>query len=207
MNLPSLEIEKKYWALDRDICGVDEVGRGCLAGPVVAATVLLPKSHKQIPGIRDSKKLSLKKREYLFNEILSGARDFGIGLVSAKEIDLLGIVGATKKAMISSIDALLVTPDMVVVDSLFLEDLKLDQINIDGADSTCYSVACASIVAKVFRDRIMMGLENFYPNYNFSAHKGYGTRLHYEEITSFGLTDEHRRSFLKKYKKAYSFGV
>lgn len=197
MNFPDLEYEKEAWLIDSLICGVDEVGRGCLAGPVVAAAVVLPKNHKPITGIRDSKKISVKKRELLFDEILKASCDFGIGLVSAKEVDDIGIVQATKKAMTESINSLLSLPEIAIIDAVILENINLEQKNITKGDEKCYSVACASIIAKVFRDRTVSGLDNIFPNHGFSSHKGYGTKAHYEAIKNYGLTPEHRRSFLK----------
>lgn len=197
MILPNLDYEKEAWLRDKFVSGIDEVGRGCLAGPVVAATVILPKQHKPIIGVRDSKKLSSKKREEIYEQILDLALDFGVGLIPASEIDEIGIVSATKKAMFQAIENLSYRPDILLIDAMVLDEVEIEQKSIIRGDESCYSISCASIVAKVFRDRVVSGLDNVHPNYQFSSHKGYGTKLHYEAIQAYGLTSEHRRTFLK----------
>jgi ribonuclease HII len=198
MKVPHLDFEKKVWDEGGLACGVDEVGRGCIAGPVVAAAVIMPAGHKPILNVRDSKKLTPKMRAKIFDLILDNVSDFGVGLVPAWEIDKIGIGVATKKAMKEAIDSLKLSPDMVLVDAVILEDVGFSQKAIIKGDENVYSISAASIVAKVYRDAIVSGLDNVHANYAFSEHKGYGTRKHYKAIEYLGLTSEHRRTFLHK---------
>ncbi len=187
------------------IAGVDEVGRGPLAGSVVAAAVILPQDFYCL-GIDDSKKLSEKKRELLFDEIRHGAIAYGIGCVDNEEIDRINILEATKKAMKNAIeeaekrlrDAIGSGIDMIIFDAVKIEAIKTPQISLIKGDSKSISVAAASIIAKVTRDRMMEEYDAVYPGYGFSSNKGYGTALHYEGIKKQGMTPIHRRSFLKK---------
>lgn len=195
MKSPHLKFEKEIWAEGRVLCGVDEVGRGCLAGPVVAAAVVMPKGHKPIDGIRDSKKVTKKKREELYDMILDSAADFGIGLVSALEIDNVGISTATKKAMAEAVKLLTIQPDTLLVDAYEIDELVIEQKPIIRGDEICYSIACASIVAKVFRDSVAAGLDHDFPKYGFPEHKGYGTKKHRGAIKKHGVTSQHRKSF------------
>lgn len=177
------------------VAGVDEVGRGCLAGPVLAASVILP-SNCGIEGINDSKKLTPKERDRLFDVIIGTAVAYGIGVVEAAEIDKINILQATLKAMHISLESLEVKPQYVLIDgNQALKDCRLPQKVIIKGDSRSISVGAASIVAKVTRDRMMAELEKKYPNFKFSIHKGYGTRLHLEELAKHGPTDIHRKSF------------
>lgn len=198
MTYPNTDYEIEIWSKGGLACGIDEVGRGCVAGPVVAASVIMPKGHKQIDGVKDSKKLSQKKREALFEEILSSCADFGIGLIPAQDIDNYGIVLATKNAMLESFNHLSLVPDLVLIDAMEVGEIPIQQESIIKGDVKVYSISCASIVAKVFRDRVVIGLENDYKEHQFSSHKGYGTKAHFETIKKHGLTPEHRRTFLKK---------
>ena len=198
MLTPHLENEKKIWLNGGLVCGIDEVGRGCIAGPVVAGAVIFPSGHKPHSKIRDSKTLSPKQRCELFDFITGEAEDFGLGLVSAIEIDEIGIVAATQKAMIRSIKMLKKSPDLLLIDATQLKEIKISQKSIIKGDSISYSIAASSIIAKDFRDQIISGLDNIYKDYGFSSHKGYGTALHYEAIKKNGLTPEHRKTFLKK---------
>lgn len=187
------------------IAGVDEVGRGPLAGPVVAAAVILPRDFYCL-GIDDSKKLSEKRRELLFDEIKCGALAYGIGCVDNEEIDRINILEATKKAMKNAIedaekrlyDAMGCGIDMIIFDAVKIEDIRTPQISLIKGDAKSISVAAASIIAKVTRDRMMEAYDDVYPGYGFSSNKGYGTSLHYEGIKKQGITPIHRRSFLKK---------
>lgn len=198
MVTPHLKFEEEIWIKGGLACGVDEVGRGCIAGPVVAAAVVFSKNHKPIKNVRDSKKLTPKMRKEIFDEILNQSIDFGIGLVPALEIDRGGINPATKKAMMLAIESLTKIPEVVLIDAVKLEEVTIIQKSIIRGDENVYSISAASIIAKVFRDAIISGLDNVHPNYSFSSHKGYGTKKHYEEIEKNGLTEEHRKSFLSK---------
>jgi ribonuclease HII len=175
------------------IAGVDEVGRGPLAGPVVAAAVILPKDI-YLPGLNDSKKLSEAKREMLFDQIQACAISIGIGFVSAKEIDELNIYQATKKAMLQAVQQLEPKPDYLLIDAMELP-LMIPQRSIIKGDANSISIAASSIVAKVTRDRLMKKLGKKYPQYGFEKHMGYGTEQHLEAIQRYGVTPEHRKSF------------
>lgn len=181
----------------RYIAGVDEAGRGPMAGPVVAASVILPR-RPEIPGIDDSKKLSGPKRERLFDVITEECLCFGVGIRSARYIDTVGIAVATFSAMKISVEMLALKgyiPDLVIVDGYAIPDLAVQQEALVRADSQIASVACASIIAKVIRDRIMLRYETLYPGYGFSRHKGYCTQAHLSFLTERGPSPIHRRSF------------
>ncbi len=177
------------------VAGVDEVGRGCLAGPVVAASVILPKDCG-IKGINDSKKLTPKKRDELFDIILASAVAYGIGVVDHAEIDKINILQASLKAMKISVESLAVKPQYLLIDgNQPIPDMKIPQKIIVKGDVRSISVGAASIVAKVTRDRMMAELENKYPNFKFSVHKGYGTGLHLSELKQHGPSPIHRMTF------------
>ncbi|OGQ48062.1 MAG: ribonuclease HII [Deltaproteobacteria bacterium RIFCSPLOWO2_02_FULL_47_10] len=178
------------------IAGVDEVGRGCLAGPVVAASVILPRDCK-IEGINDSKKLSKKERERLCDLIVKEAISYGIGVVDACEIDEINILQATIKAMKKSVLSLLVKPQYLLIDGNQPIDAGIQQKVIIKGDVRSVSVGAASIVAKVLRDKMMAELEKKYPNFKFSIHKGYGTKLHLSELEKSGPTPIHRMTFAR----------
>lgn len=178
------------------IAGVDEVGRGCLAGPVVAASIILPRDCK-IEGINDSKKLSAKKRDELYDLILDSAVAYGIGIISSSEIDKINILQASLKAMKSSVESLMVKPQYLLIDGNQAIDTNIPQKIIIKGDMRSISVSSASIIAKVTRDRMMSEFEKKYPNFKFSIHKGYGTRLHLEELKKYGPTPIHRMTFAK----------
>lgn len=196
---PTLKTEKIYWQEGRLVCGVDEVGRGCIAGPVVAAAVVLPKGHKKIKNVRDSKKLTAKMRERIFEEILNSGADFGVGLVPAVIIDEIGIEKATKQAMAEALGALTFGHEVVLLDGNKELELSIEQKAIVKGDATVYSISCASIVAKVFRDAVVSGLHAEFPEYDFASHKGYGTKKHYEALKTQGPSREHRKTFLKRF--------
>ena len=176
------------------IAGIDEAGRGPLAGPVVAAAVVLPKGVK-IEGLRDSKKVPEKEREHLFSEIFHVSEDIGIGIVSHEEIDRLNILRSTKLAMQYAVKDLSQPPDILIIDALSLPSIPIRQISFIKGEDKSSSVAAASIVAKVVRDKIMMGYHRQYPNYNFEKHKGYSTKEHLEMIKMYGPCPIHRKSF------------
>lgn len=178
------------------VCGIDEAGRGPLAGPVCAAAVILPPDC-DIPGLNDSKKLSEKKREALFPVIQEKALAFGIGWATAEEIDRVNILQATFLAMARAVEALPAPADYALVDGNRMPPLPIPGETIVKGDATSASIAAASILAKVSRDRLLRQLDEEHPEYGFAKHKGYGTKAHYEAIRKYGLLPEHRRSFLK----------
>ena len=187
--------EKGY----RLIAGVDEVGRGPLAGPVVAAAVILGEG-VLIPGVNDSKKLSEEKREYLYGEIKSKALCCSIGIIDEKVIDEINILNATYLAMKKALEGLSVRPDYILLDAVTLKDIVIPQKGIVKGDSLSLSIAAASIIAKVERDRMISAYDEIYPQFGFSKHKGYGTREHIECIKKYGLLPIHRRSFTKNFQ-------
>ena len=180
------------------ICGVDEAGRGPLAGPVCAAAVILP-PHIEIPGLNDSKKLSDKKRRELYPIIKEQAVAYGIGLASHEEIDEINILQATYLAMERAIAQLSVKPDMALIDGNRAKDFGLPVQTVIKGDSLSASIAAASVLAKVTRDDLMLQAAGEYPQYAFEVHKGYGTKAHYEALTAHGPSPIHRMSFLKKF--------
>ena len=180
------------------ICGVDEAGRGPLAGPVCAAAVILPE-HLQIPGLTDSKKLTDKKRRELFPIIQEQAIAYGIGLASESEIDEINILQATFLAMGRALEQLSVRPEIALIDGNRETDFGLPVKTVVKGDSLSANIAAASILAKVTRDNLMLELAQQYPEYGFDIHKGYGTKAHYEALRTYGPCPIHRRSFLKKF--------
>ena len=178
----------------KQIAGIDEAGRGALAGPVIAAAVILP-THCNINGLRDSKQLSPKQRAYLFDEIHNVAVSIGIGSADHRVIDRLNVLEATLLAMQEAIGKLTPPPDYLLVDGLNLPEVGIVGEAIPKGDSRSYSIAAASIIAKVTRDRLMVELDPIYPNYGFSRHKGYPTSQHRQAIAQFGASDIHRRTF------------
>jgi len=179
------------------ICGIDEAGRGPLAGPVFAAAVILP-DHASIDGINDSKKLSEKKREALYSVIQETAISFSVGFATETEIDEVNILQATFLAMKRACDSLNVKPDFALVDGNRMPHLDVDTQTIIKGDSLSASIAAASILAKVSRDRLMYEIDKLYPEYQFAKHKGYGTALHIEMLKKYGPCPVHRKTFLKK---------
>lgn len=183
------------------ICGVDEAGRGPLAGPVFAAAVVLPRD-ADIPGLNDSKKLTAAKRDALFDVVCRKALDYAVASASEREIDEINILNATFLAMRRAVESLRNAPDIVLVDGNRAPTLSSPARTIIKGDALSASIAAASILAKVSRDRHMDALARQYPEYDFERHKGYGTKLHYEKLAEFGASPVHRRSFLKNMDRA-----
>ncbi|MCH5314277.1 MAG: ribonuclease HII [Eubacterium sp.] len=193
-----LEFEEKAYSQGYNvICGVDEAGRGPLAGPVYAAAVILPKGYV-IDGVNDSKKLSEKKRDALFDIIKEEAISYSVGIATEQEIDEINILQATFLAMRRAVDGLSVKPDIALIDGNKKPGLSIAEWDIVKGDSKSANIAAASIIAKVSRDRYMLELAEKYPEYQFEKHKGYGTKLHYEMIEKYGISPIHRKSFLRK---------
>jgi hypothetical protein len=190
------EFEYKYSAY-KYICGIDEAGRGPLAGPVVAAAVILPKD-TEILYLNDSKKLSEKKRNLLYDEIISKAISFGVGITGVEDIEKLNILGATYKAMREAISKLSAVPDILLNDAVIIPELEqIKQVGIIKGDAKSISIAAASIIAKVTRDRLMIDYDKEFPKYGFAKHKGYGTKAHIEAIRENGMCKIHRKGFVK----------
>lgn len=188
------EFERKYYNLNKQlIAGVDEVGRGPLAGPVVSAAVIMPKDF-YIEGVTDSKKLSEKKRNILEKEILENAIAVGISFIDEKVIDEINIYEASKKAMLEAINQLDPKPDIILIDAMKLEH-EIETESIIKGDEKSFMIACASIVAKQARDRFMVELSKKYPEYHFDKHKGYPTKLHIEALEKHGVLDIHRKTY------------
>jgi len=190
-----LGVYERRYASYTYICGVDEAGRGPLAGPVVAGAVILPKDC-QILYINDSKKLTAKKREELYEEIMQRACAAGIGMVSPQRIDEINILQATYEAMRQALNNLGVVPDILLNDAVTIPDVPVQQVPIIKGDAKSISIAAASILAKVTRDRIMTEYDEQYPGYGFARNKGYGSAGHIEALKRLGPTDIHRRSFI-----------
>ena len=180
------------------ICGVDEAGRGPLAGPVCAAAVILPEGI-ELPGLNDSKKLTEKKREALFPIIQEKAVSYGIAFASVEEIEEMNILSAALLAMNRAIAQLDPAPELALIDGNTTRDITVPARSVIGGDGKCACIAAASVLAKVTRDRLMYELAEQYPQYAFDKHKGYGTKAHYEAIEKYGMSPVHRPSFLKKF--------
>lgn len=200
MNMINMwEIEETLYAEGVNvICGVDEAGRGPLAGPVCAAAVILP-SHLELPGLTDSKKLTDKKRRELFPIIKEQAIAYGIGFASEKEIDEINILQATFLAMQRALDQLTVRPEYALIDGNREKDFGLPVKTVVKGDSLSLNIAAASVLAKVTRDDLMQEMASQYPDYGFDIHKGYGTKAHYAALRAHGPSPIHRMSFLKKF--------
>ena len=194
------EIEKDLYQKGfQNICGIDEAGRGPLAGPVVVAGVIMPQD-SMIEGVNDSKKVSEKKREKLYDLILEEAISYSVAIIGQDNIDEINILNATKQGVTKVVEELDVEPDLIVVDALTHINTKgIPYNSIVKGDAKCYNIAAASIIAKVTRDRIMRQWDEIYPQYGFSAHKGYGTAKHITAIKEYGLCPIHRRSFTKNF--------
>lgn len=198
--------EVNMWAIEQGfyekgitlVCGVDEAGRGPLAGPVCAAAVILP-ANVEIPGLNDSKKLSDKKRRELFPIIQEKAIAYGIGFADEKEIDEINILQATFLAMERAISQLSVQPEHILIDGNRNKDFGIPSSTVVHGDSLSASIAAASVLAKVTRDDVMLDMAKQYPDYGFEIHKGYGTRAHYDALRNSGPCEIHRMTFLKKF--------
>ncbi len=181
------------------IAGIDEAGRGPLAGPVVCAIAMMPlEKDKIIDGVNDSKKLSPKVREMLYDKIVNTALAYDIQVVDNNVIDEINILNATKQGMLNCIDNISITPDIVLIDAVKLNS-EIKTVSIIKGDEKSYSIACASILAKVYRDRLMLEMDKKYPQYEFKNHKGYGTQKHIELLKKFGKCDIHRNTFIKHF--------
>lgn len=188
------EFENKYSDLGA-VAGIDEAGRGPLAGPVVAAAVILPKDIF-LPFLNDSKKVTEKRRDVLFDQIKQEALAYGIGIASNALIDEINILQATYEAMREAISKLNKTPDILLVDAVHIPDINIKQVGIVKGDAKSVNIAAASILAKVTRDRLMLEYDKIYPEYGFASNKGYGTAKHIEVLKAYGACDIHRRSFI-----------
>ncbi len=196
VNRITLEYETNLWKRGvQNVVGVDEAGRGPLAGPVVAAAVIFPEKLEILPEINDSKQLTARKRESLFDPIFAQAQTVGIGIIEADEIDRINILRATQKAMRQAIGRLKLKPGHLLIDGRPLPDKIYPQTAIVGGDRLCYSIAAASIVAKVYRDRLMQKYDAVFPGYGFAKHKGYGTRAHLAAIQKLRPCPIHRCTF------------
>ena len=194
------EIDKEFFDMGlKYVCGIDEAGRGPLAGPVVVASVILPEN-SMIEGINDSKKISESKREKLYDVILQEAISYGIGIIYQDEIDDINILQATKKGLHEAVMKMEIKPNVILVDALTgIDTLGIPYKSIIKGDAKSYSIGAASIIAKVTRDRIMREWDKVYPEYGFAGHKGYGTAKHIEAIKKYGLTPIHRKTFCKNF--------
>lgn len=194
-----LNYETKY--PNHVIAGIDEAGRGPLAGPVVCAAVIMPLNKDEIiEGVNDSKKLTVKKREELYQKIIDKALSYSICEIDEKTIDEINILNATKIGMKKCLNNLKIKPDIVLTDAVKIET-NLPQENIIHGDALSYNIAAASILAKVYRDNLMIKMHKIYPQYNFSKHKGYGTKEHIKNLVNYGACPLHRKTFIKNFIK------
>ena len=194
------QIDKELFDMGMEyVCGIDEAGRGPLAGPVVVASVIMPKN-SMIEGVNDSKKVSEKKREKIYEQIIEEAISYGVGIIDQEEIDEINILQATKKGLTQSLISMKIKPNVILVDALTgIDTLGIPYKSIIKGDAKSYSIACASIIAKVTRDRIMREWDKVYPEYGFEGHKGYGTAKHIAAIKEYGLCPLHRKTFTKNF--------
>ena len=197
-RLEAMSVYEREYAGWGAVCGIDEAGRGPLAGPVVAGAVILPKDEK-ILYVNDSKKLSEKKREMLYDEIMSRALAVGVGVVGPERIDEINILQATYEAMRMAVAQLKVPPDILLNDAVTIPDLPIRQVPIVKGDAKSVSIAAASIIAKVTRDRLMREYDQIFPEYDFASNKGYGTRSHIEALKALGPAPVHRRTFIRHF--------
>ena len=194
------QIDKEFFDMGMNyVCGIDEAGRGPLAGPVVVASVIMPKD-SMLEWVNDSKKVTEKRREILYEKILEEAISYGIAIIDQEEIDDINILQATKKGLTQAITSMKVKPDVILVDALTgIDTLGIPYKSIIKGDANSYSIAAASILAKVTRDRIMREWDKVYPEYGFEGHKGYGTAKHIQAIREYGLCPIHRKTFTKNF--------
>lgn len=197
-RLETMKAYEKEYGHKGHVCGIDEAGRGPLAGPVVAAAVILP-DDKDFIYLNDSKKVTEKRREVLFDEITSRCVSYGIGMSSCEEIDEINILQATYLAMRRALENMTVKPDVCLNDAVTIPGVEIEQVPIVKGDSKSVSIAAASIIAKVTRDRIMQILDKEYPEYGFAKHKGYGTKAHIDAVKRMGPTPYHRMTFIHNY--------
>lgn len=197
-RLEAMKVFENKYSSYKLIAGIDEAGRGPLAGPVAAGAVILPKDC-EILYLNDSKKLSAAKRDELFDEIKEKAVAYGVGLVSPERIDEINILQATFEAMKKAIKDMGVEPDMVLVDAVTVPNIPYKQVGIIKGDAQSVSIAAASIIAKVTRDKIMMDIDKIYPEYGFASHKGYGSKAHIEALKKYGPSPVHRKTFIKNF--------
>lgn len=194
------QIDKEFFDMGMNyVCGIDEAGRGPLAGPVVVASVIMPKD-SMLEWVNDSKKVTEKRREILYEKILEEAISYGIAVIDQEEIDDINILQATKKGLTQAVTSMKVKPDVILVDALTgIDTLGIPYKSIIKGDANSYSIAAASILAKVTRDRIMREWDKVYPEYGFQGHKGYGTAKHIQAIRENGLCPIHRKTFTKNF--------
>ena len=194
------QIDKEFFNMGiKYVAGIDEAGRGPLAGPVVVASVILP-ANSMIEGINDSKKISESKREKLYDIITEEAISYGVGIVYQDEIDEINILQATKKGLHEAVKSMKTKPQVILVDALTgIDTLGIPYKSIIKGDAKSYSIGAASIIAKVTRDRIMREWDKIYPEYGFAGHKGYGTAKHIQAIKKYGITPIHRKTFCKNF--------
>ncbi len=197
-RLEQMKVFEKKYSDYAYIAGVDEAGRGPLAGPVVAGAVILPKDC-EILYLNDSKQVSASKRDLLFEEIKEKAVAYGVGIVSPERIDEINILQATYEAMREALNNMGAAPDMVLADAVTIPDIPCKQVGIVKGDAKSVSIAAASIMAKVTRDRIMVEMDKIYPQYGFAGHKGYGSKAHIEAIKKYGPSPIHRHTFIKNF--------
>jgi ribonuclease HII len=197
-RLKEMSIYEEEYGMYEHICGIDEAGRGPLAGPVVAGAVILPKDSK-ILHLNDSKKLSQKKREALYDEIMEKAVSVGVGIIGPERIDQINILNATYEAMRLAVSDLEVKPDILLNDAVTIPEAGMKQVPIIKGDAKSISIAAASIIAKVTRDRLMTEYDLSMPGYDFAKHKGYGTKAHIESLMRLGPCPIHRRTFIKNF--------
>ena len=195
LRLEGMKVYEKEYCVFQNICGIDEAGRGPLAGPVVAGAVILPRD-AQILYLNDSKKLSATKREELFDEIKEKAVAVGTGIVSPQRIDEINILQATYEAMRMAIKELGIKPDILLNDAVTIPEVSVKQVPIIKGDAKSVSIAAASIIAKVTRDRIMQVYDKKYPEYGFASNKGYGAAMHIQALREYGATPIHRKTFI-----------
>ncbi len=197
-RLEAMSVYEREYAACGAICGIDEAGRGPLAGPVVAGAVILPKD-EQILYVNDSKKLSEKKRELLYDEITERALAVGVGIVGPERIDEINILQATYEAMRLAVGQLEMRPDILLNDAVTIPGIDIQQVPIVKGDAKSVSIAAASIIAKVTRDRLMRDYDQVFPEYGFASNKGYGTKSHIEALKALGPTPIHRRTFIQHF--------